>query len=94
MKKDLIPREEAFEFLIEAYNAEGGAGVKLSYKKAKAAIQSVPSVEAIEVVKCEDCVHKGWIQEPEHGKSVDYCRLIEKCVERNFFCAAFTKRPG
>lgn len=44
------------------------------------------------VVLCRDCKHKGWVQEPEHGKSVDYCRLIERCVDKQFFCAAGEKR--
>lgn len=46
------------------------------------------------VVTCRDCKHKGWIQEPEHGKSVDYCRLIERCVDKKFFCAAGERKTN
>lgn len=28
-----------------------------------------PAVDAVDVVRCKDCKHKGWIQEPCHGKS-------------------------
>ena len=37
----------------------------------------------------KDCKHKGWIQEPCHGKSVDYCRVWD-CTLRNLettFCS-------
>ena len=55
-------------------------------------INSVPAADVRSVVLCQDCKHKGWVQEPEHGKSVDYCRLIERCVDKQFFCAAGEKR--
>lgn len=46
------------------------------------------------VVRCCDCKHKGWVQEPEHGRSVDYCRLIERCVDKQFFCAAGERKTN
>ena len=46
------------------------------------------------VVRCRDCEHKGWVQEPEHGKSVDYCRLLERCVDKQFFCAAGERKTN
>lgn len=55
-------------------------------------IDSIPTADVRPVVLCRDCKHKGWVQEPEHGKSVDYCRLIERCVDKQFFCAAGEKR--
>lgn len=57
-------------------------------------IDRTPAADVREVVLCRDCKHKGWVQEPEHGKSVDYCRLIERCVDKQFFCAAGEKREG
>lgn len=51
---------------------------------------SLPAVRPVAL--CRECKHKGWVQEPEHGKSVDYCRLIERCVDKQFFCAAGEKR--
>ena len=61
------------------------------YFDIKPIINSVPA-DVRSVVLCQDCKHKGWVQEPEHGKSVDYCRLIERCVDKQFFCAAGEKR--
>lgn len=41
------------------------------------------------VTRCKDCKHKGWVQEPCHGKSVDYCKVWD-CTLRNLettFCS-------
>ena len=41
------------------------------------------------VVHCKDCKHKGWVQEPCHGKSIDYCRVWD-CPLRDLkttFCS-------
>lgn len=40
------------------------------------ALCSAPIVDAVPVVWCSECKYKGWIQEPCHGKSVDYCRQL------------------
>ena len=53
-----------------------------------------PAADVRPVVLCRDCKHKGWVQEPEHGKSVDYCRLIERCVDKQFFCAAGERKTN
>ena len=48
---------------------------------------SAPTVDAVPVVRCRDCKHKGWVQEPCHGKSIDYCRVWEctlRDLESNF----------
>lgn len=41
------------------------------------------------VTRCKDCKHKGWVQEPCHGKSVDYCKVWD-CTLRDLestFCS-------
>ena len=58
------------------------------------AIDDIPAADVRPVVRCRDCKHKGWVQEPEHGKSVDYCRLIERCVDKQFFCAAGERKTN
>ena len=59
-----------------------------------ALINRQPAVDVRPVVLCRDCKHKGWVQEPEHGKSVDYCRLLERCVDKQFFCAAGERKTN
>ena len=51
---------------------------------------------AVPVVRCKDCKHKGWVQEPCHGKSVDYCKIWD-CTLRNLeatFCSYGEPKDG
>lgn len=41
------------------------------------------------ITRCKECKHKGWVQEPCHGKSVDYCKVWD-CTLRDLestFCS-------
>ena len=52
-------------------------------------IDDAPAADVAPVVRCKDCKHKGWVQEPCHGKSVDYCKVWD-CTLRNLettFCS-------
>ena len=53
------------------------------------ALENIPSADVAPVVRCMDCKHKGWVQEPCHGKSVDYCKVWD-CTLRDLestFCS-------
>ena len=57
---------------------------------------NVTRVDAVPVVRCRDCKHKGWVQEPCHGRSLDYCKLWE-CVLDNLdttFCSYGERKDG
>lgn len=52
-------------------------------------VEEMPTVDAVEVVRCRECKHHYWEQEPCHGKSVHYCKLPHmRGVEvfKEFFC--------
>ena len=52
-------------------------------------IEAAPTVDAVPVVRCRECKHHYWEQEPCHGKSVHYCKLPHmRGVEvfKEFFC--------
>lgn len=56
----------------------------------------LPTVDAVIVTRCKDCKHKGWVQEPCHGKSVDYCKVWD-CTLRNLettFCSYGERKDG
>lgn len=58
--------------------------------------EQLPTVDAVPVVRCRDCIHKGWVQEPCHGKSIDYCRVWD-CTLRNLetnFCSYGERKDG
>lgn len=52
-------------------------------------VDEEPTVDAVTVIHCRDCKYKGWVQEPCHGKSIDYCRVWD-CTLLNLetnFCS-------
>ena len=52
-------------------------------------VEEMPTVDVVEVVRCRECKHHYWEQEPCHGKSVHYCKLPHmRGVEvfKEFFC--------
>ena len=58
-------------------------------------VEEMPTVDAVEVVRCRECEHHYWEQEPCHGKSVHYCKLPHmRGVEvfKEFFCYYGEKR--
>lgn len=60
------------------------------------ALENIPSADVAPVVRCKDCKHKGWVQEPCHGKSIDHCRVWD-CTLRNLettFCSYGEPKEG
>lgn len=84
-EKEYIEREAVCYQLAKQATIDGQPR---AIRRAAKIVANIPAADVRPVVLCRDCKHKGWIQEPEHGKSVDYCRLIERCVDKQFFCAA------
>ena len=75
-------------------NCHGYYGNKKAiYREAILAVKSIlhsaKPIDAVEVVRCKDCKHHYWEQEPCHGKTVHYCEIphmrgIE--IFKEFFC--------
>ena len=87
-EKRLIDANE----LIKEADADGAYG----YIDAKQ-IAEAPTVDAVEVVRCRECKHHYWEQEPCHGKSVHYCNLPHmRGVEvfKEFFCYYGDRKEG
>ena len=59
------------------------------YCRFETMLSEAPTINAIPVVRCRECKHHYWEQEPCHGKSVHYCKLPHmRGVEvfKDFFC--------
>ena len=50
--------------------------------------------KAVPVVRCRECKHRGWVQEPCHGKTVNYCRRRDMVVRKDDFCSHGEKKDG
>ena len=70
---------------------------RVYYGYAKSFIDDAPTVDAVPVVRCRECKHHYWEQEPCHGKSVHYCKLPHmRGVEvfKEFFCYYGERKEG
>ena len=59
------------------------------YCRFETMLSEAPTINAIPAVRCRECKHHYWEQEPCHGKSVHYCKLPHmRGVEvfKEFFC--------
>ena len=52
-------------------------------------IKKIEKGELVEVVRYKDCEHKGWIQEPCHGKSVDFCNVFDSTINNPEKCFCY-----
>ena len=60
-------------------------------------IDNAPTIDAVPVVRCRECKHHYWEQEPCHGKTVHYCKLPHmRGVEvfKEFFCYYGERKEG
>lgn len=60
-------------------------------------VDDAPAADVEPVVRCRECKHHYWVQEPCHGKSVHYCKLphmrgIE--IFKEFFCYYGERKEG
>lgn len=60
-------------------------------------IYVMPVADVAPVVRCRECKHHCWVQEPCHGKTVHYCKLphmrgIE--IFKEFFCYYGERKEG
>ena len=66
-------------------------------ERQKAFLDKFPTIDAVPVVRCGECEHHYWEQEPCHGKSVHYCKLPHmRGVEvfKEFFCYYGERKEG
>lgn len=57
-------------------------------------IKQLPAADVVEVVRCKDCKHYGWAQEPCHGRTERYCKLNKGLVviSKETFCSYGERR--
>ena len=92
---------DAKMYCMELYNEMNYPGRSKEFMTAIdvaiADLADAPTVDAVEVVRCRECKHHYWEQEPCHGKSVHYCKLPHmRGVEvfKEFFCYYGERKEG
>ena len=92
---------DAKAYCMELYNEMNYPGRSEEFMTAIdvaiADLADAPTVDAVEVVRCRECKHHYWEQEPCHGKSVHYCKLPHmRGVEvfKEFFCYYGERKEG
>lgn len=66
-------------------------------ERQKAFLDKFPTIDAVPVIRCRECKHHYWEQEPCHGKSVHYCNLPHMSgvqVFKEFFCYYGERKEG
>ena len=90
-EKRLIDREQAKRATYEeVFWSESEQAVVRNF------LAKLPTVDAVEVVRCKDCKHYGWEQEPCHGRTQRFCKLHKGLVivDRDTFCSYGERREG
>lgn len=49
-------------------------------------VEKQPAADVEPVVRCKDCKHHHWEQEPCHGRTEHLCDLLKMEVWKDFFC--------
>lgn len=69
-----------------------GSKVGYTSRELDRLIESQPTVDAVEVVRCERC--EFWIDEMYSTPLEGYCEIHERCTEYDEFCSHGTKMDG
>lgn len=80
---------EIYKKWVPQLSSKEDEGDRRGVETCIAVLEDMPTMDAVEIVRCKDCKYHYWEQEPCHGKSVHYCKLphmrgIE--VFKEFFC--------
>lgn len=73
-----------------------GQGMRIAIKSCIELLDNEYAADVAQVVRCKHCKHRGWVQEPCHGKSVDFCRVWDSCINNidKCFCYYGERKEG
>ena len=54
-------------------------------------VKNAPTVDAVPVCRCKDCK---WCEYPVHNSTKYGCKLFDRCVKYDWFCADGERREG
>ena len=64
--------------------------------RVKSMVSAAPIIDAVPVVRCKDCKHRGGVEVPCNGGSVDYCKVWDCTVQdlESTFCSYGERKDG
>lgn len=86
MASDLISRSKAVE-LVKFYEGQCD-GIFHATKE----LGRMPTVDAVEVVRCENC--EFWIGEMYKDPTLGYCEICDRVTDNDDFCSRGIKMDG
>ena len=78
----LIDADKAYKVLTDYYHHK----TEIQHKALKEAIERVPTVDAVEVVRCKNC---RWFENDGYHTN---CKLMRFCVEDDDYCSRGERR--
>lgn len=94
---EYIKREALIKKIDEGFDKTDPCGEEqIGFLKCRRIAREMPAADVVPVVRCEGCMHRGWVQEPCHGKSVDFCHVWDSCIESigQCFCSFGERKEG
>ena len=58
---------------------------RMFIKDIRQVVDEQPTVDAVPVVRCKDCVHKKCVND-SNGEGLEYCGLMFCIITDNFYC--------
>ena len=83
---DYIDREELIKAIMNDEMLLDTYGTADRWEETIAKINSMPSVDAVEVVRCKDCKHTTKSSADKMFVGKLHCRFTGICVDDDFFC--------
>ena len=84
------------EQVLDWFRPYGHMDEPIPFETMVSDLRDMPAADVVPVVRCKDCEHRGWVQEPCHGKSVDFCHVWESCIGSigQCFCSFAERKEG
>lgn len=92
---NLISREAAIAELmkmVEQHMTESARGDYLHYTGVKAMLEYLPAVDAVPVVRCEDCEYSYYARNRVPSERATVCDLDGRDVPLDWYCAHGERR--
>lgn len=91
---EYIEREAVVGVLNRFFRSLDGNEAQVLVSDIKHSTLELPAADVVEVVRCKDCKHHHWEQEPCHGKTEYFCSVLNAQVFADFYCYHGAKMDG